>query len=357
MSTATLKANGKIPVAVLGATGSVGQRFVQLLAGHPWFQLAEVVASERSTGRPYCEAADWRLSAEIPVGARELLVKDYDADLDSPVVFSALPGEVAGEIEQRMAREGRALFSNTSTHRMNPDVPLLIPEVNPEHVAALDVQRRNRGWSGFIVTNPNCSAIHLVLALKPLHDAFGIDALAVTTMQAVSGAGYPGVPSLDMVDNVVPFINTEEEKMTEETKKLLGGFDGEFQPACLIMSAQCNRVPIRDGHTECVSIRFRSPASPQDAARVMAGFRARPQELDLPSAPRRPVIVRTEPNRPQPNIDRDAENGMATTVGRVRECALLGTKFVLLGHNTIRGAAGASILNAELFKVEGLLPV
>jgi aspartate-semialdehyde dehydrogenase len=240
---------------------------------------------------------------------------------------------------------------------MTPDVPLLIPEVNPEHVAALEVQRQNRGWSGFIVTNPNCSAIHMVLALKPLHDAFGIDALLVTTMQAVSGAGYPGVASLDIIDNVVPFINTEEEKMTEETKKLLGGFDGEFRPACLTMSAHCNRVAVRDGHTECVSIRFATPATPQDAARVMAAFRAKPQELQLPSAPQRPVIVRDEPNRPQPLLDRDAENGMATTVGRVRPCPLLGTKFVLLGHNTIRGAAGASILNAELFKVEGLLPL
>lgn len=347
----------KIPVAVLGATGSVGQRFVQLLANHPWFRLAEVVASDRSSGRSYREATDWRLGADFPDDAGELRVKDYDAELDSPVVFSALPGEIAEAIEQRMAREGRALFSNTSTHRMAPDVPLLIPEVNPEHVAALADQRRNRGWSGFIVTNPNCSAIHLVLALKPLHDAFGIDALSVATMQAVSGAGYPGVPSLDMIDNVVPFINTEEEKMTEESKKLLGGYDGGFRPACFTMSAHCNRVPVRDGHTECVSIRFRNQATPRDAAEVMASFRARPQELGLPSAPARPVIVREEPNRPQPNLDRDAEHGMATTVGRVRECALLGTKFVLLGHNTIRGAAGASILNAELFKVEGLLPV
>ncbi|MGH2617666.1 MAG: aspartate-semialdehyde dehydrogenase [Thermomicrobiales bacterium] len=357
MNAVTSTSDGKIPVAVVGATGSVGQRFVQLLAGHPWFRLAEVVASDRSVGRPYREATEWRLGASMPEGAGELVVKDYDAVLDSPVVFSALPGEIAGEIEQRMAREGRALFSNTSTHRMTPDVPLLIPEVNPQHAAALEVQRKNRGWSGFIVTNPNCSAIHLVLALKPLHDAFGIDALTVTTMQAVSGAGYPGVPSLDMIDNVVPFINTEEEKMTEETKKLLGGFDGEFQPACLTMSAHCNRVPVRDGHTECVSIRFTTRATPEEAARVMAAFRARPQELELPSAPKHPVIVRDEPNRPQPNLDRDAENGMATTVGRVRECPLLGVKFVLLGHNTIRGAAGASILNAELFKVEGLLPV
>jgi aspartate-semialdehyde dehydrogenase len=342
---------------VLGATGSVGQRFVQLLADHPWFRLAEVVASDRSAGRRYAEATEWRLSANMPESARELVVKDYDAALDSPVVFSALPGEIAGEIEQRMAREGRGLFSNTSTHRMTPDVPLLIPEVNPCHVAALDVQRQNRGWSGFIVTNPNCSAIHMVLALKPLQDAFGIDALAVTTMQAVSGSGYPGVPSLDIIDNIIPFINTEEEKMTEETKKLLGGFDGQFQPACLTMTAHCNRVPVRDGHTECVSVRFTTPGTPREAAQVMAAFRGKPQELNLPSAPERPVIVRHEPNRPQPQLDRDAESGMATTVGRVRECPLLGTKFVLLGHNTIRGAAGASILNAELFKVEGLLPV
>lgn len=358
MSATTSRLDGpKIPVAVLGATGSVGQRFVQLLACHPWFRLAEVVASERSAGQRYREATDWRLSADMPCDARNMVVKGYDAELESPVVFSALPGEVAEEIEQRMAREGRALFSNTSFHRMGADIPLLIPEVNPEHAAAIEVQRKHRGWSGFIVTNPNCSAIHMVLALKPLHDAFGIDALAVTTMQAVSGAGYPGVPSLDMIDNVVPFINTEEEKMTEETKKLLGGFDGEFRPASITMSAQCNRVPVRDGHTECVSVRFVTKATPREAADVMAAFRGKPQELGLPSAPERPVIVREEPNRPQPILDRDAEHGMATTVGRVRECALLGTKFVLLGHNTIRGAAGASILNAELFKVEGLLPV
>lgn len=352
-----MSSHKRIPVAVLGATGSVGQRFVQLLADHPWFELAEVVASDRSAGQSYAEAADWRLSADMPEAAGSLKVKDYGAELSSPVVFSALPGEVAEEIEQRMAREGRALFSNTSFHRMTPDVPLIIPEVNPEHAAAIKVQQQNRGWSGFIVTNPNCSAIHLVLALKPLHDAFGIDALAVTTMQAVSGAGYPGVPSLDMIDNVVPFISTEEEKMTEETKKLLGGFDGAFQPADLVMTAHCNRVPVRDGHTECVSIRFKEVATPAQAAEAMASFRGRPQELKLPSAPERPVVVRSERNRPQPNLDRDAEKGMATTVGRVRECPLLGTKFVLLGHNTIRGAAGASILNAELFKVEGLLPV
>ncbi|HEX5500278.1 MAG TPA: aspartate-semialdehyde dehydrogenase, partial [Thermomicrobiales bacterium] len=307
----------RIPVAVLGATGSVGQRFVQLLARHPWFRVAELVASDRSTGKRYGDATDWRLDASMPEEARGLFVQDYDAALDSPVVFSALPGEVAGEIEQRMAREGRALFSNTSTHRMDPDVPLLIPEVNPDHVAALDTQRRNRGWSGLLVTNPNCSAIHLVLALKPLHDAFGIDALSVTTMQAVSGAGYPGVPSLDMIDNVVPFIPSEEEKMTEETMKLLGGYDGGFVPAEITMTAHCNRVPVRDGHTECVSIRLNGDPSLTDVADAFASFRGRPQALDLPSAPKQPVVVREERNRPQPVLDRDTERGMASVVGRI----------------------------------------
>ncbi len=345
-----------IPVAVLGATGSVGQRFVQLLAGHPWFRVAEVVASDRSAGKRYREATEWRLGDAMPAAAADLVVRDYDDHLDSPVVFSALPGEVAGEIEQRMAREGRALFSNTSTHRMEPDVPLLIPEVNPEHAAAIAAQRQSRGWSGFIVANPNCSAIHLVLALKPLQQAFGLEALSVMTMQAVSGAGYPGVPSLDMIDNVVPYIPTEEEKMVEETKKLLGGWDGAFRPAELTMTAHCNRVPVRDGHTECASVKLREPAPPEEVVAAFEAFRGRPQELALPSAPERPVVVRREPNRPQPQLDRETERGMATVVGRVRPCPLLGIKFVLLGHNTIRGAAGASILNAELFKVEGLLP-
>ena len=350
-------ADERIPVAVLGATGSVGQRFVQLLDRHPWFRLAEVVASERSAGKRYHEATDWRLSATMPDRARELPVRAYHDSLDSPVVFSALPGEIAGEIEQRMASEGRAVLSNTSTHRMEPDVPLLIPEVNPDHVAAIELQRRKRGWRGFIATNPNCSTIHLVLALKPLHQVFGLEAVAVSTMQAVSGAGYPGVSSLDMIDNVVPYIGGEEEKIETETAKLLGDFDGAFHPATFLVSAQCNRVPVRDGHTECVSVRLTEPAPPEEVIAAFAAFRGKPQELELPSAPARPIVVRTEANRPQPNLDRDAEHGMASVVGRVRPCPLLGTKFVVLGHNTVRGAAGASILNAELFKVEGLLPV
>jgi aspartate-semialdehyde dehydrogenase len=349
----------KISVAVLGATGNVGQRFVQLLADHPWFEVKELVASERSAGKAYREATDWRLGARMPEGAADLPVLDYGADLQSPVVFSGLPGEVAGEIEQRLAAGGHAVLSNTSTHRMEPDVPLMIPEVNADHVAAIEVQRASRGWKGFIVTNSNCSAMHLVLALKPLQDAFGLEAVLVTTLQAVSGAGYPGVPSLDMIDNVVPFIPTEEEKMESESQKMLGRWsaEGGFAPATFVLSAHCNRVPVRDGHTECVSVRLGGSPSPDDVIAAFESFRGRPQELGLPSAPEQPVIVRREQNRPQPIFDRDDAKGMASIVGRVRECPLLGTKFVVLGHNTIRGAAGASILNAELFKVEGLLPV
>ena len=350
--------DSRIPVAILGATGNVGQRFVDLLADHPWFRVAELVASERSSGKVYRDATDWRLGARMPEGSASLPVLGYDADLQSPIAFSGLPGEVAGDIEQRLARNGHAVLSNTATHRMEPDVPLLIPEVNPGHVAAIRKQQRNRGWAGYIVTNANCSAIHLTLTLKPLHDAFGLDALLVTTMQAVSGAGYPGVPSLDMIDNIVPFIGSEEEKLETETQKMLGDWteDGGFQPASFVLSAHCNRVPVRDGHTECVSVRFRRPAAPDEVIDAFEAFRGRPQELGLPSAPPQPVIVRREHNRPQPTLDRDDARGMASIVGRVRDCPLLGTKFVLLGHNTIRGAAGASVLNAELFKLEGLLP-
>jgi len=347
----------KIPVAVLGATGSVGQRFIQLLECHPWFEVAEVVASERSVGRSYRDAADWRLDAFVPERVADMVVKDYADQIDSPVVFSALPGEVAEEIEERLAKDGHAVLSNTSFHRMGADIPLMIPEVNPDHARAIETQKQNRGWSGFIVTNPNCSAIHMVLTLKPLQDAFGLEQVAVTTLQAVSGAGYPGVPSLDMIDNVVPFIRTEEEKMAEETQKLLGKWSNGFQYDPVVVSATCTRVPVRDGHTEAVSVKLGQNVTPAEVAEVFRAFKGRPQVLDLPSAPKRPIVVRDEPNRPQPNLDRDTERGMASVVGRLRECPIFGVKYVLLGHNTIRGAAGASILNAELFKVEGLLPV
>jgi aspartate-semialdehyde dehydrogenase len=349
-------AEQKIPVAVLGATGSVGQRFIQLLENHPWFEVAELVASDRSTGKRYAEATEWRLTADLPKKAGALVVKDYGDPLTSPVAFSALPGEVAGEIEQRLAKAGQAVLSNSSTHRMEPDVPLVIAEVNPEHLAAIETQKAKRGWAGYIVTNGNCSAIHLTLTLKPLQDAFGLDAVMVTTMQAVSGAGYPGVPSLDMIDNVVPFISTEEEKMAEEARKFLGSWGTQFEQADFVLSASCNRVPVRDGHTEAVSVRLRKEASVEDVAEALRSFRGKPQELRLPSAPERPIVLRSEKNRPQPNLDRDAEKGMASTVGRLRECPVLGFKYTLLGHNTIRGAAGASILNAELLRAEGLLP-
>ena len=348
----------RIPVAILGATGSVGQRFIQLLECHPWFQVAELVASDRSAGKPYREATEWRLTSDIPESAAELVVKDYDEELTSPVAFSALPGEVAGEIEQRLAKAGHAVLSNSSTHRMEPDVPLVIAEVNPGHLDAIEAQKRNRGWSGYIVTNGNCSAIHLTLALKPLQDAFGIESLLVTTMQAVSGAGYPGVSSLDMIDNVVPYIGSEEEKLAEETRKFLGELSGDaFQLAAFPVSASCNRVPVRDGHTEAASVRLGREVTPEEAVEAFETFRAEPQELKLPSAPERPIVVRHEQNRPQPALDRDAERGMASIVGRVRPCPIMGIKYTLLGHNTVRGAAGASILNAELLREKGLLPV
>lgn len=350
-------ADNRIPVGVLGATGNVGQRFIQLLEHHPWFRVAELVASERSAGKAYSEATDWRLSASMPDGVRDLEVLDYHADLQSPLVFSGLPGEIAGEIEQRLASGGQAVLSNTSTHRMEPDVPLLIPEVNPEHAAAIEAQRKNRGWKGYIVTNANCSTIHMTLALKPLQDAFGLDAVMVTTMQAVSGAGYPGVPSLDMIDNVVPYIGGEEDKMETEAQKMLGGWSGDgFEPASFAASAQCNRVPVRDGHMECVSARLTEPATPDQVVAAFEAFRGEPQELGLPSAPPQPVVVRSEANRPQPVLDRE-DASMASVVGRVRECPVMGIKFVVLGHNTVRGAAGASVLNAEFFKVKGLLPL
>ena len=351
--------DGRIPVAILGATGNVGQRFIQQLENHPWFRVAELVASERSAGKSYQAATDWRLGAKLPETIADLTVQGYDADLQSPLAFSGLPGEVAGDIEQRLAKNGLAVLSNTSTHRMDPDVPMLIPEVNADHTAAIAVQKANRGWSGFIATNPNCSTIHLVLALKPLHDAFGLDGVLVTTLQAVSGGGYPGVPSLDMIDNVVPYIGGEEEKIQSESMKLLGGYSptGGFSYADFVLSAHCNRVPVRDGHTECASVRLKQPATPQDAINAFESFRGLPQELGLPSAPKQPVVVRYEDNRPQPILDRDTSDGMVSVVGRVRECPLLGLKFVVLGHNTVRGAAGASILNAELFREQGLLPV
>ncbi len=347
----------KINVAVLGATGSVGQRFVQLLEGHPWFKVNELVASDRSSGQCYGEVCDWRVSDAMPSSTRETRVKALGDRLESQIVFSSLPGGLASTVEAELAAQGKQVFTNASDNRMVPDVPLVIPEVNPDHLGLIESQRRNRGWSdGLIVANPNCSTIHLVLALKPIWEEFGIEQAMVTTLQAASGAGYPGVPSLDLIDNVVPYIGGEEEKIEHETLKLLGTVAGEhIASAAITLSAQCTRVPVRDGHLESVSLRLRKKAAIPQVVEALESFTGRPQALGLPFAPERPIIVRPELDRPQPSLDRNAANGMASVVGRVRECSIFDVKFMVLGHNTIRGAAGASILNAELLHQEGYL--
>jgi aspartate-semialdehyde dehydrogenase len=343
-------------VAVLGATGTVGQRFISLLADHPWFELVALTGSDRSVGKRFGEAVHWLLPTDMPEAARDMAIAPTDGGLDAEICFSALPAEAAETSEALLAKAGHHVFTNASTHRMDPDVPLLLAEVNFDHVRALERQRRDRGWSGSIVANGNCTAIHLSLALAPLHRDFGIERAIVTTMQALSGASYPGVPSLDALDNVVPFIGGEEEKVIEETRKFLGAWDGgAFVPADIPMSVHCNRVSVRDGHTETVSLTLRGGPSVDEVKASFREFRGRPQELKLPTAPGRPIVVRDERDRPQPVLDRDAERGMASVVGRVREDPVLGVKFVVLGHNTVRGAAGASLLNAELLVAEGCI--
>jgi aspartate-semialdehyde dehydrogenase len=340
-------------VAVLGATGTVGQRFISLLADHPWFKLTALTTSERSAGKRYADAVHWHLAEPMPDSVADMKLEPTRPELGADLCFSALPTDAAVEHEAALAKAGHHVFSNASTHRMDADVPNLLAEVNFEHAKALAVQRRNRGWTGSIVTNGNCTAIHLSLAIAPLHRDFGIERLLVTTMQSISGAGYPGVPSLDVLDNVVPYIGGEEEKVVEETLKHLGGWDGEaFTPARFPMSVHCNRVLVRDGHTETVSVTLRGSPSVDAVKESFRAFKGRPQELDLPSAPKHPIVVRDEDDRPQPLLDRDTERGMASTVGRIREDAVLGLKFVVVGHNTIRGAAGASVLNAELLVAE-----
>lgn len=346
----------KRKVAVLGATGTVGQRFIQLLVGHPWFEIAALTTSDRNVGKRYADVTKWHFSERIPDAVANLTLEATAPEVDAEILFSALPDDAAAEHEAALARAGHHLFSNVKTHRMDDDVPLVIAEVNPQHAQAVKVQRRARGWSGSLVTNGNCSTIHFALGVAPLYRTFGIKRAIVTTMQALSGAGYPGVASLDALDNVVPYIRSEEEKIERETMKFFGEWTGErFVPADFPLSAHCNRVSVRDGHTETVSIELGGDPSPEQVADCLRTFRGRPQELGLPSAPRQPIVVRDEPDRPQPILDRDAERGMATIVGRIRRDPVLGVKFVLLGHNTIRGAAGASILNAELFVAEGLV--
>jgi aspartate-semialdehyde dehydrogenase len=342
---------------VLGATGMVGQRLVKLLSEHPWFELTAVAASERSTGRCYAEAARWHLEGPVPEQARELVVKDLEPNLDCDFVFSALDSSVAGEAEEQFARAGYPVVSNSKNHRMDPDVPLLIPEVNAAHLDCIPVQQKNRGYdSGFIVTNPNCSTAGLVLVLKPLADAFGLEKLFVVTLQAVSGAGYPGVPSLDALGNVIPFIGGEEEKMEAEPKKLLGKWDGgRFIDAGMGISAHCNRVPVVDGHLECVSVRLKKRATIAEVREALRNFEVSEELATLPTAVKHPVVVLEDEDRPQPRKDANTGHGMAAVVGRVRECPLLDVKLTLLSHNLVRGAAGAALLNAELLAARGFL--
>jgi aspartate-semialdehyde dehydrogenase len=339
----------KIPVGVLGATGTVGQRFTQLLADHPWFEVVALAASDRSTGRRYAEACHWLLPTAMPEAVRDMVVQPVEPTLECRLVFSALPADIAGPSEESFARAGYAVCSNASAHRMDTDVPLVIPEVNADHTGLIDTQRRQHGWEGFIVTSANCSTTALTLALKPLHTGFGLRKLFVVTMQAVSGAGYPGVPSMDIVDNVIPYIGGEEGKMETEPLKLLGTVEQDHVcMAPIAVSAQCNRVAVRDGHTECVSIETEHRVSVDDVIAALETFRPLPEVAELPSTPSRPIVVRREVDRPQPIRDRDAGEGMSVSVGRVRLCALFDCKFVVLGHNTVRGAAGGSIHNAEL---------
>jgi aspartate-semialdehyde dehydrogenase len=346
----------KIPVGVLGATGAVGQKLVALLENHPWFELKELAASDRSAGKTYREATTWRQYKPIPEGLKDRVVKPCETALDCRVVFSGLDASVAGEIEESFARAGYIVVSNSRNHRMDEDVPLLIPEINPDHLDLIKVQRRRRGWSGAIVTNPNCSTIALVMALAPIHQAFGAKRAVVATLQALSGAGYPGLPAIDMLGNVIPFVGGEEEKVESEPLKIMGSLDGDqIRLAGCRISAHTNRVFVEDGHMVCVSVELEKKATPDEVARALAGFRSLPQELKLPSAPERPVIVTEERDRPQPRFDRDAGNGMSAVVGRIRECPVFDIRFVVLSHNTIRGAAGAAILNAELMKAKGML--
>jgi aspartate-semialdehyde dehydrogenase len=344
-------------VGILGATGVVGQRFIQLLADHPQFEVAALAASDRSKGKTYAEACTWRLPGEMPEHVKAIVVQPPAPPLDCDFVFSSLPGEVATAAEVDFARAGYPVISNSSSYRMTADVPLLIPEVNPDHIGLIDTQRTNRSYDrGFIATNPNCSAIAIVMALAPLHARFGIASCVVTTMQALSGAGYPGVPSLDATDNVIPFISGEEEKVESETLKLLGRLqDGTIADADMTVSAQCNRVNVTDGHLASVRVKLLQSASLDEVRSALASFTSVPQELRLHSAPARPVIVRDENDRPQPRLDRDAGNGMSVSVGRILRDNVFDYRFVALGHNTIRGAAGAAILNAELLVARGYL--
>jgi aspartate-semialdehyde dehydrogenase len=346
----------KTPVGILGATGMVGQHFIKFLANHPWFEVTWVGASDRSAGKLYKDATQWRLDGVMPAGVANLTVDECKPSTTAPkLMFSATDALVATEIEQAFAKAGHIVVSNSKNHRMDDDVPLLVPELNADHLQLLHSQREKRGWPGLIATNPNCSTVALTMALGPLKQ-FGIKRVICTTMQAVSGAGYPGVPSMDILGNVIPYIGGEEEKMQIETQKILGDFNGSvLVPLDARVSASCNRVPSIDGHLVSVSVELAAKPSREQILEAFASYRGVPQQKDLPSAPKVPVQYMEAPDRPQPRRDAEREHGMACFVGRLRECPVLDWKFTCLAHNTIRGAAGAAVLNGELMKVEGLL--
>jgi aspartate-semialdehyde dehydrogenase len=349
----------RLPIGILGATGMVGQRFVQLLEDHPWFEVTWLAASDRSSGKTYGEAAKWRLDTPLPTRIERMTVSPADPEGAPRIIFAALDAGIAREMEPRFADAGCAVISNSSAFRMAANVPLVIPEVNPDHLHLIEEQPSRKNSGGYMVTNPNCSAIGLVMALKPLEERFGIEQIFVTTMQAVSGAGYPGVASMDILGNVVPYSPSEEEKMEAETLKLLGKLNGHVvEPLDAVVSAQCNRVAVEDGHTESVSIKLGNklgrPVTHEDLLAAWAEFKPL-SGMGLPTAPEQPVEWAPQPDRPQPRLDRNRGNGMAVTVGRLRPCPVLDWKFTVLSHNTIRGAAGAAILNAELLASLGKL--
>ncbi len=338
----------KTPVAILGATGMVGQRFIQWLDGHPWFEVVALSASERSTGKRYAEAANWVLETPIPAWAQDMVLLAPDDFPPCRWVFSALPGSEAGPVELRLAQAGHIVCSNASSHRMDPLTPLLIPEVNADHLGLLSAQRHAKGWEGAIITAPNCTTTVLAMALAPLHRAFTLTAVHAVSMQGLSGAGYPGVPALDIIDNILPHIGGEEEKLCAEPRKLLGKLSGgAVIDAPFAVSAQCNRVPVREGHFICANVKFARKPSVDDVIDALEAFEA-PAVADLPSAPARPIVVTRDAARPQPRLDRDAGHGMTVTVGRVKPSATADIQFVALGHNTHRGASGGALLNGEL---------
>ncbi len=345
----------KRKIGILGATGAVGQRFIQLLERHPWFEIAWLAASDRSAGQRYGDAVRWKLDTPLPDAMARLPISPATPDGAPSIIFAALDTDIARELEPQFAAAGCAVISNSSAFRMHPDVPLVIPEVNPDHFELVERQSWRRASGGYIATNPNCCAIGLVLALKPLAQRFGIESVFVSTMQAVSGAGYPGVPSLDILGNVVPYIKNEEEKLEAETLKLLGAWNGtEVKPLAACISAHCNRVPVEDGHTESVSVKLRTPATREQVLAAWSEFTPLAAR-ELPTAPPHPVEFVEAEDRPQPRLDRMRGAGMAATVGRLRPCTLLDWKFTVLSHNTIRGAAGATLLNAELLQKLGKL--